>query len=62
MSVDSSATSLARDILIGKTAWVNGSKITGTMPDNGAQEKTITPADKSYTIPAGYTLLAAQLQ
>ena len=47
------ATATAAQILKGQTAWVNGSKITGTMVDRGAVTKTLN-AGGSYTIPAGY--------
>lgn len=40
-------------ILNGKTALVNGSQVTGTMPNNKAETKTILPGD-TYTIPVGY--------
>ena len=43
----------APDILDGKTAWVNGAQVTGSMPDNGAVTKEMT-AGETYTIPAGY--------
>ena len=35
------ATATAAQILKGQTAWVNGSKITGTMVDRGAVTKTL---------------------
>ena len=41
------------DILEGKKAWVDGKKITGTMPKIPNQEITLKAGD-SYTIPAGY--------
>ena len=48
-----SATATAAQILSGKTAWVNGSKITGTMTNRGAWSSTPTGSG-SVTIPAGY--------
>ena len=43
----------ANQILSGKTAWVKGKKVTGTMPNRGAVTQTLN-AGGSYTIPAGY--------
>ena len=43
----------ANQILSGKTAWVKGKKVTGTMPNRGAVSQTIN-AGGSYTIPEGY--------
>ena len=43
----------ANQILSGKTAWVKGKKVTGTMPNRGAVNQTLN-AGGSYTIPAGY--------
>ena len=53
LASQTSATSAAAQILSGYTAWVNGSKITGTMTNQGAVTSTINPGG-SYTIPAGY--------
>lgn len=43
-------------ILSGKKAYVDGTLLTGSMTNRGAQTKTITPSAsaQSYTIPAGY--------
>lgn len=50
------ADAVAADMLIDKTAYVNGAKITGTMPNNGAMNKTIDGlTTTSAAIPAGYT-------
>ena len=49
----SDATATAGDILSGKTAYVNGSKITGSMSNKGAVSETVAPGG-TYTIPAGY--------
>lgn len=48
------ATAGAAEILSGKTAYVTGSKVTGTMPNNGAKTLSITEKGKPVTIPQGY--------
>lgn len=55
-TLTASADATAAQILSGKKAYVDGSLITGSMVDRGAQTKTITPSAsaQSYTIPAGY--------
>ena len=50
----SDADAVAANILDDKTAYVGGSKVTGTMPNNGAQTKTLDTTTTSYTIAAGY--------
>lgn len=49
-------TAVAGNILLGKTAYVDGSKVTGTMANNGGVGGTIDGlTTTSKTIPAGYT-------
>lgn len=52
----SDANATAEEILINKTAYIDGSKITGTMSDNGAITKVLdaTTNNQNYIIPAGY--------
>lgn len=54
VGVDTSdATAAPGELLVGKTAYVNEQKITGTMANNGAVSQSLN-AGGSYTIPAGY--------
>lgn len=48
------ATATAAEILKGKTAYKNGSKVTGTMPNNGKAELIIETVDETVSIPQGY--------
>ena len=53
LSGQTSATATAARILSGRTAWVNGSKLTGTMTNRGAISQKLA-ANGSYTVPAGW--------
>ena len=50
----SDANAAAAEILSGKTAYVNGNKITGSMPNRGAVTGVIATKTGTYTVPAGY--------
>jgi len=50
----SDANAGAAEILDGKTAYVTGSKVTGTMPNNGAKTLNISDKGAPVTIPQGY--------
>ena len=50
----SDATAVAAEILLTKTAYKNGAKLTGTMPNNGAVAGTISTVAGEYTVPQGY--------
>lgn len=51
----SSVTASAEDVLANKIlVGPDGKPIAGTMPNNGAVNKTLTAADPSYTIPKGH--------
>ena len=54
LSSQTAGTAIASNILKDQTAWVNGSKLTGTMVNNGAVAPTALADGGSYTIPAGY--------
>ena len=53
MASQTLATALPTDILSGKTAWVNGEKVTGTMEKSVATQVPM-PVNGTYTIPKGY--------
>lgn len=50
----SDATAAAAEILATKTAYVSGNKITGSMPNRGAQTGTISTKTGTVTIQQGY--------
>lgn len=53
--VDSNdATAAVAEILLGRTAYARGSKLTGTMPNNGGVTGVINERDQQYIIPQGY--------
>ena len=50
----SDATATAAEILTGKSGYVNGVKISGSMPNRGGVTGTIATKAGSYAIPNGY--------
>lgn len=48
------ATAADTEILVGKTAYVKGTKKTGTMKNNGSVSGTISTKAGVYTVPQGY--------
>lgn len=50
----SDATAVVAEILATKTAYARGSKLTGTMPNNGSVTGTISTKAQEYTIAQGY--------
>ena len=50
----SDANAVAAELLKEKTAYVNGVKVTGTMPNNGAKTLDITNKSTPVTIPTGF--------
>lgn len=53
LSGQTSGTATAARILSGRTAWVNGSKLTGSMTNRGAISQKLA-ANGSYTVPVGW--------
>lgn len=50
----SDANATASEILSGRTAYVNGNKITGSMANNGAVSGAISTKAETYVIPSGF--------
>lgn len=48
------ATVAVAEILMGETAYARGTKLTGTMPNNGAVAHKISAKDEQYAVPQGY--------
>lgn len=48
------ATAAVAEILLGKTAYARGQKLTGTMPNNEAFTSNITTKEQRVSIPQGY--------
>ena len=61
LALQTTGTATASAILKGKTAWVDGSQITGTIPSQSGENITITTTAKTYSAgyyPSGWTVSA----
>lgn len=50
----SDATAAVAEILFGKTAYARGTKLTGTMPNNGGMAGSITTKAQEVSVPMGF--------
>ena len=48
------ATAAVAEILATKTAYARGTKLTGTMPNNGSISGEISAVDENFTVPLGF--------
>lgn len=50
----SDATAAVAEILVGKTVYARGAKLTGTMPDNGGMTGSIETKEQEVSVPMGF--------
>lgn len=50
----SDATAAVAEILVGKTAYARGAKLTGTMPDNGGMTGSISTKEQEISVQMGF--------